>query len=347
MIQTLALASFLLALGLKLFGAPDVWVFVASALGVIPLAGVMGQATEALAHRVGPGLGALLNASLGNAAELILALVALFGGHLEVVKASITGSILGNLLFILGLAMLFGGWGRDCQKFSARVAGVGASSLFLATIGLLFPTLVHHLKPDAPTLVLSLSEEISVVLLLTYGLGLLFALRTHKHIFDVEEEGAHDGPGWPVKKAIAILVGAAAAVSLLAEFLVHSLETASKSLGLTETFVGVVIVAVVGNAAEHATAVVAARKNRMNLAFMISVESSKQIALFVAPFLVLVGAAFGRPMDLHFSVLEVSALGLSVVAANFIALDGESNWFEGVQLLAIYAILAGAFFFAG
>lgn len=347
MMIILSAIGFALALALKIFGAPELWVFFASAVGIVPLAGLMGKATEGIAHKLGSGLGALLNASLGNAAEMILALVALFGGHPEVVKASITGSIIGNILFILGLSMLFGGAKREYQKFNATAASIGTTSLFLATVGLIFPTLMMQLKPDTKTLLLPLSEEISIVLLLTYGLGLFFSLRTHKHLYDVEEGDAHEAPDWSVKKSVTMLVVAAIAVSFLAEFLVHSLEAATKTLGFNETFVGVVIVAIVGNAAEHATAVVAAYKNRMNLAFTIAVESSRQVALFVAPALVLVGAIFGKEMDLNFSVLEVVAIGISVLAVNLCAIDGESNWFEGVQLLAIYAILGGAFYFAG
>lgn len=343
----LATIGFVLALALKLFGAPDLWIFIASAIGIVPLAGLMGKATEGVAHKLGSGLGALLNASLGNAAELILALVALFGGHPEVVKASITGSIIGNLLFILGLSMLFGGAKREYQKFNATAASIGTTALFLATVGLIFPTLMAEVKPDTKTLLLPLSEEISIVLLITYGLGLFFSMKTHKHLYDVEEGDAHEAPDWSVKKSVIMLIASAVAVSFLAEFLVHSLEAATETLGFNKTFVGVVIVAIVGNAAEHATAVVAAYKNRMNLALTIAVESSRQVALFVAPAIVLVGAIFGKEMDLHFTILEVTAIGISVLAVNFCALDGESNWFEGVQLLAIYAILGGAFYFAG
>lgn len=350
MILILSAVAFLLAIGLKLFHAPDLWVFIVSALGIVPLAGVMGKATEVLAHRLGPGLGALLNASLGNAAEMILALVALFAGQTEVVKASLTGAIIGNLLFILGLAMIFGGAKRQFQKFNATAAGLATTSLLLATIGLFFPTMVYYLKPndaELPSLLLYLSEEISIVLIVTYILGIIFALKTHRHLYDVEEGDAHDLPPWSFKKAMILLIAAAAAVSLMAEFLVHSLEVASKSLGLTGAFVGVVIVAIVGNAAEHATAVVAAYRGKMNLAFTIAVESSRQVALLIAPLLVLIGAVFGKPMDLHFTALEVAAVGMSVLAVNFIAHDGETNWFEGAQLLAIYTILAGAFYFAG
>ena len=331
----------------------ETWVFVASALAIVPLAGLMGRATEELAVRAGPGIGGLMNASFGNAAELIIALMALRSGQVEIVQASITGSIIGNLLFVFGLAVLVGGLRRDRQTFNRTAASVGASVLFLGTVGLLVPTLVARTAGAgslADDRLVRLSRVIAGILLIVYLLKLLFSLRTHKHLYNeaADAEAEHE-PKWGPRTSAAVLLVATGFTAWTAEFLVGAAEHAAGALGLSHVFVGVVIVAIVGNAAEHSTAVMVAMKDKMNLALTIAMESSLQIALFVAPALVFAGALFpgARPMTLRFSDLEVAAVAISVGAMSLIAQDGESNWFEGVLLLAVYGVLGVAFFFAG
>jgi Ca2+:H+ antiporter len=344
-----------LAAGLKWGGASDLWVFLGAGLAIVPLAGLLGTATEALATRLGTGLGGLLNATFGNAAELIIALFALARGPelYPVVKATITGSIIGNLLLVLGLAILAGGVRYKVQKFSHTLAGAGATMLVIACAALVVPTLLHHLartadRPPAAAAraVENLSEEISVVLIALYGLSLLFTLRTHRHLFTPAPDD--DRPHWGATTAAGVLVLATAGVAVLSEWLVGAIEPAAKSLGMTDLFVGVVVVAAIGNAAEHATAVLVARRGRMGLALQIGVGSSTQIALFVAPVLVFASLLMGHahPLDLHFTRLEVAALVLSVAVVALVCHDGETNWFEGAMLLALYLILAVAFYHA-
>jgi Ca2+:H+ antiporter len=325
--------------------------FVCSALGIIPLAGWIGRATEALAVRVGEGLGGLLNATFGNAAELIIAGIALSKGLTDVVKASLTGSIIGNVLLVLGLSILFGGTKYKEQRFSGSAARTSIVSLSLAAIGLMIPTVFHltaHSSPGgwSPLVEQKLSLAIAVVLFLTYFCMLGFSLRTHKHLFQgSEEDGEEGGAQWSRGKAITILLVATALVALLSEFLVGTIENVRDSIGLTEVFVGVIVVAIVGNAAEHSTAVVMAMKNKMDLTINIAIGSSLQIALFVAPVLVFLSYLFGRPMDLEFSVPEVLAVVASVYVLFQICEDGETNWIEGVQLLSVYLILGILFFY--
>lgn len=324
-----------------------VLLFVTSALAILPLAGMMGRATEALAHRLGSGIGGILNATFGNAAELIIAIVALKAGQIEMVKASITGSIIGNILFVLGAAMLVGGIGRQRQTFNAQAAGTSASMMLLAVAALILPTFFHLMVKDATIEgIHHLSASIAVVLLTAYLFGLFFTLKTHKHLYTEAEEVVEDTPVpenlWG---AWATLLGATVMIAVLSEYLVASAEHAGKSLNLSNTFIGVMVIAVIGNAAEHSTAILVARKDKMNLAITIAVESSRQIALFVAPVLVLVGLAINQPMTLEFSLLEVAAVGVAVLIMNSIAQDGESNWLEGVMLLAMYLILGITFYF--
>ncbi|MFL5271987.1 MAG: calcium/proton exchanger [Anaeromyxobacteraceae bacterium] len=331
------------------FAAPDrhVLVFTVSCLAVVPIAGLMGRATEVVASRVGTALGGFLSAALGNAAELILGLAALRAGEVEVVKASITGSIIGNLLLVFGAALVAGGWRREKQRFNATAAGAGNATLFLAAVALVLPALQHHGADPHPETRLPTSIAIAVVLVVLYLASLLFSLRTHAHLYpgEEEEEEGH-GPRWSTRTAVLVLVGATAAVAVVSEVLVESLEGASASLGLSRVFVGVVVVAIVGNAAEHSTAVVMALRDKMDLALQIAAESSKQVALFVAPVLVFAGLVLGQPMDLVFSPLEVVAVGVSVGAVTLVALDGESNWLEGAMLVAVYAVLGVSFYFA-
>ncbi|MFL5299372.1 MAG: calcium/proton exchanger [Anaeromyxobacteraceae bacterium] len=330
------------------FAAPDrhVLVFTVSCLAVVPIAGLMGRATEVVASRVGTALGGFLSAALGNAAELILGLAALRAGEVEVVKASITGSIIGNLLLVFGAALVAGGWRREKQRFNATAAGAGNATLFLAAVALVLPALQHHGADPHPETRLPTSIAIAVVLVVLYLASLLFSLRTHAHLYPGEEEEGGYGPRWSTRTAVLVLVGATAMVAVVSEVLVESLEGASASLGLSRVFVGVVVVAIVGNAAEHSTAVVMALRDKMDLALQIAAESSKQVALFVAPVLVFAGLAFGRPMDLVFSPLEVVAVAVSTGAITLVALDGETNWLEGAMLLAVYAVLGVAFYFA-
>jgi len=333
---------------LELLRLPAVWVFTASALAIIPLAGLLGEATEELAHWVGPGVGGILNATLGNATELIIGFFALAAGLQQVVKASITGSIIGNILLVLGLAMLMGGWGRERQTFSRTHAGANSAMLFLAVVALVMPAVLDlvvfgSLEPTAP-LVELLSLLVAVVLILTYMGSLIFSLRTHRILLSsVPEEPRR--PRLSLVESLIVLTIATAAVAIESEILVGTITEATATLGLTEFFVGVVVVAIVGNAAEHSAAVLMAIRNRMELAVTIATGSSTQVALFVAPVLVFTSFLLGQPMSLVFNGLEIVGIGLSVVALAFVVYDGESNWFEGLQLVAVYLVLALAFYF--
>lgn len=326
------------------------WIFVASGLAILPLAGWMGRATEHLAERTGEGIGGLLNATFGNAAELVIALVALREGLHDVVKASLTGSILGNMLLVLGAAMLAGGYRHPTQRFNATGARTQATLLTLAAIALVLPAAFHHLAgPGAARRERDLSLEIAVILLVVYALSLLFSLRTHRRLFagspEAPADGGHHAP-WPVGRALAVLAAATALIAWMSEALVGAVEPTAETLGMTDLFLGVVVVAILGNAAEHSTAILVAIKNRMDLALGIAIGSSVQIALFVAPILVFASYAIGPgPMDLVFTPAEVLAVGLAVVITGQIAGDGESNWLEGVLLLGVYAIMGVVFYF--
>ena len=327
--------------------ASPTWVFLFCCLAILPLAGLMGEATEHITHHTGPGIGGLMNASFGNAAELIIAFIALKAGETEIVKASITGSIIGNMLMVLGLSMLLGGWKHTELKFS-RIAGESSSSVMvLAVVALVIPAIYANVTQHKnPAHIESLSLDISWVLLLTYAASLLFQLKSHKHLFAGEgSDDIHEGPVWSVGKSIAVLIVAAGFVGWISEFLVHAVGEAGDAMGMSKVFMGVVVVAIVGNAAEHSTAILVAMKGKMDLALGIAMGSSMQIALFVAPVLVIAGHFMGRPLGLEFTILEVVAVFLSVGAVSLLVLDGRTNWFEGLQLLAIYTILAMAFYF--
>jgi len=326
--------------------APAVWVFLIACLGVLPLAGYMGEATEHLAHRTGPTIGGLLNATFGNAAELIIAIVALRAGLVELVKASITGSILGNLLLILGVALVAGGANRAELKFNRTSAGMSAGMLALSVVALVFPALFHSVHPEAAARLseLRMSEAVAVILIVTYGLSLLFTLRTHRCLFGGDPHPMA-GPVWSVGKAVTILGLATVGVAIESELLVHAATEATAALGLSQAFLGLIVIPIIGNAAEHAAAIMLSRKGQIDLGLQIALGSSTQVALLVAPLLVFAGVVLGQEMSLVFQPFEVVALGLATVVTAIITLDGESHWFEGVQLLAVYAMVAvGAFF---
>jgi Ca2+:H+ antiporter len=327
------------------------WIFVSSCLAIIPLAGLMGKATEHLAEHVGEGIGGLLNATFGNAAELIIAIMALRAGLYDVVKASLTGSIIGNILLVFGLSALVGGVRFPVQTFNKTAANLGTTMLTLAAIGLVVPAIFHYVVAGGPVVAeQDLSLEISIILITTYVLSLVFTLRTHRHLYcgghGEEADEAMGTEGWSTGRSLLVLLIATAFVALMSEFLVGAVVATAKSFGMTEVFVGVILVAIIGNAAEHSTAVLMAIKDKMDIAINIAVGSSIQIALFVAPIMVFLSYVIGpQPMDLIFTNFEVLAITLSVAIMALISQDGESNWMEGVQLLAVYAILGIAFYF--
>lgn len=357
---TWLLAAMPVALGLELFHAPALWIFLFSGLAVIPLAGLMGRATENLAETMGAGIGGLLNATFGNAAELIIALLILWRGPemYPLVKATITGSIIGNVLLVLGMAILLGGLFHQRQEFNRTAASMGATLMVLASIGLIMPTVYYYLFRAGASLsadelhnVEYLSEEIAVILALIYGLSLIFSLRTHQHLFAGSEEGLpttgeHHQPEWSRSTSLLVLLLATVGVAVMAHLLVGTVELAGQALGMNQVFIGVIVVSVVGNAAEHSTAVLVAMKNKMDLAVNIAVGSSLQIALFVAPVLVFASMIMGHshPLDLHFTPLELISIVLAVSILALVCQDGESHWMEGAMLLAVYVILALAFY---
>ena len=322
--------------------------FVCSALGIIPVAGWIGRATEALAARVGEGLGALLNATFGNAAELIIAGIALSKGLTNVVKASITGSIIGNVLLVLGLSILSAALNIKNNVSTAPQRRTSVISLSLAAIGLIIPTIFHRAAHSSPGWLepaggAETPPGIAVVMFLTYFCMLGFSLWTHKYLFRGAQQHEETERQWSRSKAVIILLIATAFVALLSEFLVGTIESVRDSVGLTEVFVGVIVVAIVGNAAEHSTAILMAMKDKMDLSVGIAIGSSLQIALFVAPLLIFFSYLFGRPMDLEFTMPEVVAVVASVYILFQISGDGETNWIEGIQLLSLYVILGFSF----
>jgi Ca2+:H+ antiporter len=333
-------------------------VFACAALAIVPLAGTMGEATQALAGRFGAGVGGLLNATFGNAAELIIALVALTRGLDAVVKASLAGSILGNSLLVLGAALLAGGARRERQTFDRAAASMGSTLLALAAVGLVVPALYHAVTAGAVARAAltaaqgagrerDLSLEIAIVLVAAYALSLVFSLGTHRHLYagarPHRERVAAGASAW---RPVLLLLGATLLVAWMSELLVGAVDEASRALGLTPVFVGVIIVAVVGNAAEHSTAVLMALRDRMDLALHIAIGSSTQIALFVAPLLVFASRLMPRgAMDLLFTPFEVVSVAIAVAAVNLVAQDGESNWLEGALLIAVYLVLGIAFYF--
>ncbi len=355
-----------LAVIFELIHADPVIVFFTSALGVIPTAALMGRATEELAERSGPGIGGLLNVTFGNAPELIIALFALNAGLHEVVKASIVGSIMGNALLVLGASAFIGGLRRERQFFDATAATAQSAMLLLAVGAMIMPAVYELVEgtglpgPDEERInydgtVESLSYAVAIVLIGTYAAGLWFSLKTHKDLFnpvahsedDPDPIQHGDEEPWTVRKSVMMLAIAGLAVGLMSEILVGSITEASESVGLSEFFIGVIVVAIVGNAAEHWVAVLVAWKDKMDLAVNIAIGSAAQIALFVAPVLVLCSLFIGpHPMALVFNGFELAGVFLAILIASHVTNEGESTWFEGLQLLAVYAVLGLTFFFA-
>ena len=339
-----------------------VLIFAFACVALIPLAGLLGEATEELAIHTGPKVGGLLNATLGNAAELIITIVALSAGRVELVKASITGSILGNLLLILGFSLLLGGLENGIQRFDRTLTGMSGTMMLLAAIGLIIPTLMELVREIEsghvdvfdtsvrdPALD-AISLGVAAILIVLYILSLIFTFQTpgreeHSGVDDHSAEEQQHKANWSVPVSIGILAASTIAIVFLSELLVGAVEPVVESLGVSELFLGVIIIPIVGNVAEHIVGVQVAIKNKMDLSLTISLGSSMQVALFVAPLLVFVSLLFGPEMTLFFSLLEVSALTLAVMIATLISVDGESNWLEGAQLLAVYIIVALGFYF--
>jgi Ca2+:H+ antiporter len=348
-----------IAIALDLAHSSAGLIFFASAAGVIPTAALMGRSTEELAARSGPGIGGLLNVTFGNAPEIIIAFFALQEGLQEVVKASLVGSILGNILLVMGAAMLVGGRKRERQRFDRTAANVQSTMLMLACVALIMPAIFELViggtlpSPTAeskqfPDDLEKLSFGVAIVLMLTYVAGLFFSLRTHANLFNpAHAEDDHVGhEAWTVRRSVIMLAIAGIAVGLMSEILVGSIEEASEAVGLSPFFVGVIVVAIVGNAAEHWVAIFFAARDKMDLAVNIAIGSAAQIALFAAPLLVLVSFVVGDfPMALVFNGLELGAILLAVFIANQVTQEGESTWFEGLQLLAVYVVLGLTFYF--
>jgi Ca2+:H+ antiporter len=334
------------ALAAAYVGASPLLVLLLSAAAIIPLAKYVGDATEDLALRTNPAIGGLLNATFGNVTELIVSIIAIHEGLVEVAKASITGAIIGNLLLVLGTSMLVGGRKRERQHFNATAAKAACSMLLLATTALVIPAIFlatagqEHLH-DVGTL----SVFVACLMILAYGANLLFTLRTHKHLYKGEEADERSiAPKWSAKKATFILFGATVTVAILSELLVGAIRPVVESYGWTQLFIGVIVVAIVGNVAEHLSAVTAALKNKMDLSLQIAIGSATQVVMFVAPALVLISLFFPTPMNLVFNIFELVAIIFAVFVTNAVVEDGESTWFEGFQLVVAYVIIAVAFF---
>ena len=345
----LALLVFLpVSLVLEVVSGPGLGVFASAGLGIVPLAWFMGLATEEIGKHAGPGVGGLLNATFGNATELIIALFALSEGLQDVVKASLTGSIIGNLLLVLGLSMVAGGLRYKSQSFSREASGIHTTMLLVAVIGLVMPALYVFSARAAGTVNELILDEMSLgiaaILFAAYVFGLLFSLRTHRDIFNPMSE-KEEKPGWSIRFAIGVLLVATLLVAGASELLVGSIAAARTSLGLTDLFLGVVIVAIVGNAAEHGSAVLMARRNKMDLSLAVAMTSTTQIALFVAPVLVFASLLTSQVMTLDFEVFELVSVALATAVLASVVSDGRSNWYEGVLLVMVYALIGVAFFF--
>ena len=332
--------------------------FVVTAIALIPLAKLIGDATEHLATHYGSTLGSLINVTFGNAAEIIIAIVAINAGLLELVKASITGAILGNIMLIFGLSMIAGGFRHKEQLFNKENAGLQVSLIFLALIGLAIPTILSSTMIEGTDVedqskIQILSDSVAILLLFVYVVGIIFTFFTHKHLFVLphsnsgDEHNEHDHKHWSKKKSFLMLGVSMVGVIVVSEILVGSVEETGREFGFGEMFVGAIIVGIVGNAAEHSSAIVLARKGKMDLSIGIAAGSGTQIALFVVPILVLVGIVLGQPFTLEFTLYELVTLFLAAIIMNLIAFDGKSNWFEGIMLTSVYIIIAIGFFFIG
>jgi len=328
----------------EIIGIPQTLIFVFSALAIIPLAGVMGESTEMISHYAGNRVGGFLNATFGNATELIIGFFAMRAGLFDVVKASIAGSVIGNILLVLGLSMFVGGLKYKNQHFNQKVIDVTASMLLFAVIGLSIPAIFTHTVDSSllNTQYEGLSVVVAVIMFAIYILSLVFSFYSHKDLYVTETEEETTAK-WSLKKSILILVVATVFIGLESEIFVGTVEPMTKAMGLSEFFVGIILVPIIGNAAEHSTAVMMAVKNKMNVAVEIALGSSLQIILFVTPVLIFLSLFF-TPMSIVFNAFELVALIFSVLIANRLASDGESNWLEGVQLIAVYIIIAAAFF---
>ena len=337
-----------IAIVARLLNASPIAVFILSAIAIIPLSGMLGAATEAVAEHTSPAIGGVLSATMGNLAELIIASVALQAGLIDLVKASITGSILGNLLLVLGIALFAGGLKFKVQKFDPNLAGHSTTVLLIAVFGLVVPALFHGLHPDPQRVAtVRMSHYVAFLLIAGYVAWLVFSLVTHSSSFGSQmgDPPVTVAPKWSSKKAMAVLVASATAIGVMAEVLVSATEQAVKVLGLSEFFVGLILIPIIGNAAENSSAIIMAVRNRMDLALNIAIGSSIQVALLIAPLLVLLGMVFHQPMDLAFTTMEVASIALAVGVASSVIRDAESNWLEGAFLLLAYAVLGVAFFF--
>jgi Ca2+:H+ antiporter len=343
-----------IALALRLAGADATLTFAVSALAIGGLAYTLGQATEQLGAAAGPRVGGILNATVGNIGEIIIAAFLIMGGELEVVKASITGSIVGNLLLVLGASLLIGGLKNGVQTYDAQATGMNAASLILATIGLIVPATFATLSNagaetggGSPVFfdLEALSIGVAVVLLLTYGAQMWFYFATPEATAPGERDPDEEAAAWSVRRSVSVLLGAAVALTVVSEILVHSLDPMVNAIGINRLFVGIILIPLIGNLAEHVVGVTLAYKNKMDFSLVTSLGSATQIALFAAPVLVFFGLLVGQPLTLVFTPLEVVAVGVGVLIAAYIALDGRSNWVEGLQLISVYTILAIAFLF--
>ena len=328
---------------LQLAGGNELLIFLTSAGAILPLAGLIGRSTDQLALHTGPRIGGLVNATFGNVTELVIAFFLILDDQVDIVKASLTGSIIGNLLLVLGLSFLLGGLKHEEQTYNARAASIHATSLVLAVTGLLMPALFALGGRESFAQREVVSGTVAAVLMILYAAALLFTLVTHEHLFRTPLPEEH--PEWSRRRAVGMLLVATAFVALEAEFLVSSLEPALEDLGLSEFFVGLIVIPIIGNAAEHSSAIMFALRNKVDVTLEIAIGSSTQIALFVAPALVFISLFVGHPMDFVFSTFEVAAVALSTILVFMISSDGRSNWLEGAQLTGAYAIMAISFFF--
>jgi Ca2+:H+ antiporter len=327
-------------------GFSDPLMFACSALAIIPLAGLMGKSTEAIAGYCGQKIGGLLNATFGNATELIIAFVAMKEGMFDVVKASLAGSVIGNILLVLGMSMLVGGLKFKTQEFNRHSMNITASMLLFSVLGLAIPAIFTHTMPEESltTQYEGLSVIIAVLMLLIYGMQFVFSFVTHRSLYEEGPAGEEAQPETKLSVAIAVLLASTVCIAVLSEIFVGTIEPMAESVGLSKTFVGIILVPIIGNAAEHSSAVFMAYKNKMNAAVEIALGSSLQIILFVMPVLILLSLFF-TPMSIVFTPFELVAVTASVLIANRVDADGESNWLEGLQLVSVYIIIGAAFFF--